>query len=183
MKTLSIVLLFGAFVARDGFAQSTNITVSATIEAAAPTCTFGGEENLEFGDIQRPASGNGTATYDPAVNDGELSETGVVSTGTPSIGELSVTASNSANVVVSYTPITSLALAGTPSKTMPFSVDWASSEDDATWSGLSSATFTGLVGVGSSKTYYFQVGGELTVAFDQDLGAYSQTLSFSASCP
>ena len=87
------------FLTANSFAQGDRsideqiVDVKITLERRDPICMLGGIQNLEYGTLQAPTSGIGTASFDPAVKGGELmyednSGNPLTSRGNPIIGTM-----------------------------------------------------------------------------------------------
>lgn len=182
-------------LATGALAQSTEtetLTASVTIEAAQPSCNIS-TGNMDFGGLTRPSSGSASATLNPTAttDDGIFTYNGPASSGTPSLGTATVTATNvdqfSTSVAVTSTPATSLnqdaSCTGTCS--IPYSLAWAGSDDSTgpftTQTGTDSQT--GLGGEGSNTTRYYRLGGTLSgIQSTNETGTYTATLTVTVTC-
>ena len=78
------------------------ITVSVTLKRPPPSCNLSAG-SLEYGTLRRPASGDGTALFDPVSGDFSYkddSDNDLPFSGSQSIGKLSVFATNTSRITV-----------------------------------------------------------------------------------
>ena len=113
VKCIFGFVLFAILFVPNSFAQGSSssmdeeeITVNVTLKRPPPSCSFvAPPDPLEYGVLRLPDSGNGTAVFDPTDLGGSFSykdesDNDLPYSGSPSIGKLSVIASNVSSITV-----------------------------------------------------------------------------------
>ncbi len=111
VKCIFGLVLFAILFVPNSFAQGSSssmdeeeITVSVTLKRPPPSCNFVAG-SLEYGTLRRPASGDGTALFDPVSGDFSYkddSDNDLPLSGNQSISILSITATNTTRIGVHF---------------------------------------------------------------------------------
>ena len=173
----SFFLLLTTFPA---LGQSSTVDAEVTLISPSAACTFTLTSDLDFGNAVRPASGNGTVTI--SATTGARSGSGVVTTGSSSVGQVRLVGQHVSSYTVSRTFPSTLDL---NSKTLTFSGTWAQSANaNSSYSSISGSSYAGTAGgSGTTFTRHFRFGGSVGgISWGDTDGDYEGEISTSASC-
>lgn len=169
--------IFSAFVlfafSSAAFAQNTandNVAVSVNL---VPALTIAQSQDLAFGNVARGATS-------PAMSATDGSLTAGLSTGTRSVGRLTVT--GAPGEAVNITSSSSINLAGPSSSSITFTPAFAHSTSETSgYASGTSFTFSGTQGGTTAATHYIQVGGALDISGATSSGSHTGTLTVTVT--
>ena len=192
------IMAIGVWVAGASLAQETyDIEASVTISRPSSVCDVS-TENLTYGTLERPSTGTGTATIDPAAASGEAAfsyvaedNSELVSDGLFSWGTMSI--------AVTHAPSFSAELTTTPDmlerSSCDSSVEVCGIAYGPLWAGSDESTGAFTVidpdgtdtqtgpGEGSSLTRYYRIGGTLSgITIGTPTDMYSSILTVTVTC-
>ncbi len=216
MKPAStLFIIFILLPAVSAFAQtppdaSGSLTARAEITRVDASCSVSGLTSLDFGGLQRPTSGTGTATIDPsAASSAAFSYVdgggaALTTSGSPSWGTARVSSSNASTMTATLSsPPTALRRSGDAgcnaaqasdaqgSCTLPLSLTWAGATESAdplpaSFTSISGTTDTvsDAGGEGGSAARQYRIGGSLTsLSLSTVIAVYEATVTLNVSCP
>ncbi len=178
-KTVILLLISLPLVALS-HAQSATVDVEVTLLSPGPACTFAVNNDLNFGSVEKPATGSGSVTI--SATTGARSSSGAVATGTSTVGQVRLLGQHVANYTVSRTFPASLT---NNSASLTFAGTWAhSTSASSNYTALTSTSYTGTAGgLGSSFSHYFRFGGTVSdIEWADNNGSYTESISTSATC-
>ncbi len=161
------------------FGQST-VTVSISLSSPSPSCTISTISNLNYGTVEKPASGSGSITINAQT--GTRTGSTVSISGASSVGQARLTGSNVANYSVSGTFPGTLTNSGS---SLTYARAWAqSSSASSNYTTVSGASYSGTSGgPGSNFTHFFRFGGTVSdITLSKSNGAYTGTIRLAAAC-
>lgn len=205
MKSCLAALFLSLCCSVPALAQTASGGLTARVEITriSASCSISGATNIDFGSLQRPVTGTGSATIDPtaaaassfAYVDG--SDQALTSSGSPTWGTATASASNASSMTVNLSsPPSELRRSGCTGASdasgacaATFALTWAGSDD------ASSETFTAigtnasdvsnsLGGEGSSKSRFYRLGGTISGISTSTVAAvYEAAVTINVACP
>ena len=179
--SVPIILLLTMLGAIDSFAQNRNIPVSIVIETS-PTCRIAGEKDGGFGELGNPATGIGYAALDVRFDNlGINTRLGFTSMGgTPTVGTLNVTASNTSTLTFDF-PF--YLILGDDVFSDPKIRYWGHYSHSTSESGpWTQGVDRFSEGEDATGTHYFQIGGVIDIPHNTPTGVYDNTITVTAAC-
>ena len=182
----------------NSFAQDTG-TISYPVKInllEAPSCTLTHRKNLDYGALEIPASGRGTASFDLTVDDRNFSYedgsgTSLGSSGIPTTGKLDLTGSNAEGAILLISPTYHLQRTGCEGEfdadgrcQIPYSMEstWSTSESGSIWKPRTNVDWTLELRSADPVTIHFQFGGEISIPAGIPARDYRNRLAISILC-
>ena len=192
----SVILLLTVLGTKDSFAQNRNIPVSIVIETP-PTCSIAKLKDLDFGVLGKPTAGinhgNGINGPGYAVLDerfeGDIMYDiyGVESIGgTPTVGKLKITASNTNTLTVTFDFPSYLIKGDNESSDPKINYDVGfyahSTSEDGPWARQGAPWNIFTEEEDATGIHYFQIGGQIEIRHDTVAGHYDNVIAVRAAC-
>ena len=179
MKLVSFALLVSSTTAC-AFAQTATVDIDITLTTPGASCAFTVSNDLDFGTAERPASGSGSVTVSPT--SGARSSSGIVVSGSSSVGQARLQGQHTASYTVTRTLPSTIAQ---NTESLDFSGTWAQSTSASSgYTPINTASYSGTAGgAGSNFSRHFRFGGTVSgIRWNHKNGDYTGSISTSAAC-
>ncbi len=176
----AIILVNHSFGQGTDSNDSKRLNVSVELARADPVCGLGETQDLNYGNLEIPVSGTGTASF--SIDDGSFSYqdgsgNALVYSGVQTIGKMRLTGSNVSSITPDVTKPSYLQRTGCTGYTdaagscrIPYlhKRAWSTSESGGIWSQNEDYQF-----LRGSVTVYFRFGGEISIPAGMPSGDYN----------
>ena len=177
---VTLIFIFLSVLCLPVQSQSASITASISLSAPAPSCSFSRQSQLNYGTLEKPASGSASVVINAQT--GARTSTGSSAGGPSSVGHASLAGSNVANYTVLRSFPSNLT---NSSDQLTFSGAWSqSSSSGSGYTAISGASYSGSAGgAGTSFTHHFRFGGTVSgIDINDANGTYTGTISATGTC-